>query len=387
MVKRIFSIFLFMLFIVFNGWAQNNVGIGTTTPHGSAMLQISDGERGILIPQTDTALVQSYVSSLTPAATIADGLLIYETNVQTYMYYNEATGLWVKMIDMIGPRGPTGPQGAIGPTGITGGTNVVRDSSILAVLPTDKCGDYFIEPVTGKIWMLLCDGPVTVWVDTLFDGKPIATLRPPDEDVHAITLSSNSDQFVSMTAGGPRPRDKISMQLISGLNEVISVERHQIAYVHVLSFGTVSSFGTSNLYKYAQYDIEIDENVPPTPFTRTFFFNHTQTTSGTSSGNQVAPNVVTIRQDGPPDGGGSQLIDKTGWSVTATYELRGPFPPGEPDPQFNYEISTVGGNRFSLPGNGPLTIASTANPPTENVAYMCLLVVFRSHPDAPDEVR
>ena len=88
--------------------AQNNVGIGTTVPHPSALLELEATNMGILIPRTDTNLITN------PAT----GLLIFQ-NADTQFYYFDGTW-WKQAIGPQGPAGFDGATGAQGPTGPTG---------------------------------------------------------------------------------------------------------------------------------------------------------------------------------------------------------------------------------------------------------------------------
>lgn len=68
------------LFLVsfFPATAQNNVGVGTTTPDTSAILDISSPDKGVLIPRTDTLSIQG------PAT----GLLIYTPADSAFWYFD-----------------------------------------------------------------------------------------------------------------------------------------------------------------------------------------------------------------------------------------------------------------------------------------------------------
>ncbi|MCF8256305.1 MAG: hypothetical protein K9J06_02050 [Flavobacteriales bacterium] len=58
--------------------AQNNVGVGTTTPDTSAILDISAQDRGVLVPRTDTLSISG------PAT----GLLIYTPTDSAFWYFD-----------------------------------------------------------------------------------------------------------------------------------------------------------------------------------------------------------------------------------------------------------------------------------------------------------
>lgn len=74
--------------------AQDNVGIGTTTPDPSALLEIQALNKGLLIPRTDTLAITN------PAT----GLLIYTPTDSSFWYFD---GIYWRQ--GIGPEGAPGP--------------------------------------------------------------------------------------------------------------------------------------------------------------------------------------------------------------------------------------------------------------------------------------
>ncbi|MES2776910.1 MAG: hypothetical protein V4722_22225 [Bacteroidota bacterium] len=77
--------------------AQNSVGIGTTTPHASARLEIADTTKGILIPRM-TAEKRAAIGS--PAT----GLQVYQTDGEAGFYYYNGTA-WLLLSPI--PAGST----------------------------------------------------------------------------------------------------------------------------------------------------------------------------------------------------------------------------------------------------------------------------------------
>lgn len=73
-----FVLALLCILGITNATAQNNVGVGTTTPDTSAILDISAQDRGVLVPRTDTLSISG------PAT----GLLIYTPTDSAFWYFD-----------------------------------------------------------------------------------------------------------------------------------------------------------------------------------------------------------------------------------------------------------------------------------------------------------
>lgn len=79
---------LFLLLLTTNAFAQ--VGIGTITPNASSVLDITSTTQGMLTPRMTTA-------QRTAIATPADGLMVYDTDIKAFHYYNSSTATWTVM--------------------------------------------------------------------------------------------------------------------------------------------------------------------------------------------------------------------------------------------------------------------------------------------------
>lgn len=97
--------------------AQNNVGIGTTTPDPSSALEIVSNSKGVLVPRM-TATQRLAI------ATPANSLLVFDTDSMCYFFYRQPSASWVSLCSMSGGGpggvGPTGPTGAAGTPGSPG---------------------------------------------------------------------------------------------------------------------------------------------------------------------------------------------------------------------------------------------------------------------------
>lgn len=92
-MKQLHFIFIFCVGFFTMCFAQNNVGIGTASPHNSAIVDMSSTSKGVLIPR----LTYSQKDAITGPA---KGLLIYQTSDPEGFYYNKGTGaspIWVQL--------------------------------------------------------------------------------------------------------------------------------------------------------------------------------------------------------------------------------------------------------------------------------------------------
>ncbi|WP_400192103.1 hypothetical protein [Hymenobacter sp. B81] len=111
----------------FQAQAQS-VGIGTTTPHETAVLDLHSSSRGFLPPRMSQAQ-----RGLIPVSSQSAGLLVYQTDgLAGYYLYNGAA--WTQLgaqgpAGSAGPSGPPGPQGSAGPQGPSGSLDSFGDGS------------------------------------------------------------------------------------------------------------------------------------------------------------------------------------------------------------------------------------------------------------------
>ena len=117
-MKNLFKNSILIAFVSgsFLSTAQNNVGIGTTTPDPSAILELEATDKGILVPRMTTAQRTAIVAP-------ANSLLVYDTDVECYFFFKTIGGwqnLCSSAVGPAGPQGPVGPAGAIGPAGANG---------------------------------------------------------------------------------------------------------------------------------------------------------------------------------------------------------------------------------------------------------------------------
>ncbi|MEQ1615650.1 MAG: glycine-rich domain-containing protein [Hyphomicrobiaceae bacterium] len=178
-----------------------NVGIGTTAPNASALLDVSSTTKGFLPPRMTTAQV-------TAVATPADGLMVYDTDTDTLKL--RANGAW----------------GALGAGG--GGT--------LATLTDTN----ITSPANNSL--LRYDGGTSKWIDVeLQDGLGATTMVAgwPDALECNVTNPGNSGDRIFTLAYSPHTSGSYIYRAVTNPAEQNYM---QIAYN---SDGSYSSFTTS----------------------------------------------------------------------------------------------------------------------------------------------
>lgn len=78
---------LLLVFLLIGSIALGQVGIGTTTPDASSMLDIQSSSKGILIPRMTSA-------QLTTISSPASGLLVFNSDTQSFWFFS---GSWTEL--------------------------------------------------------------------------------------------------------------------------------------------------------------------------------------------------------------------------------------------------------------------------------------------------
>ncbi|MCB9186067.1 MAG: collagen-like protein [Flavobacteriales bacterium] len=150
--KSLFVVSILSLVFGTSVFAQyNNVGIGTSTPHENAILDISSTDKGLLVPRLNT-LQRLAVNPIIGS----DGLMVYDTDLDQFCYWDENDAQWV-CIGGLGNFGPTGPTGPAGPTGANGANGPAGANG--ATGPTGPAGPAGPAGANGATGPIGANGP------------------------------------------------------------------------------------------------------------------------------------------------------------------------------------------------------------------------------------
>lgn len=150
MNKKILITGIAIIFAFGTLFAQdNNVGIGTTTPHNSALLDLTAGNKGLLIPRVELVALNN---GTTPISLPAKGLLVFNNSgsLDAGFYYWDGT-MWV----MVGAGGVSTECTTLQEAYNCGGAGVGRtinttNGAVEITLPTGGTSDGALEAYSEK---------------------------------------------------------------------------------------------------------------------------------------------------------------------------------------------------------------------------------------------
>ena len=137
----------FIAFISLGLNAQNNVGIGTTSPNTSAMLDVTSTSKGMLVPRLTTA-------QRTAITTPANGLIVYDTNLDCFFYYIQATTTWQSTCP---GTGPSGTSSLIATSVVAAGVNC-PNGGVQVQIGTDTNNNGVLDPSEVVSTQYVCNG-------------------------------------------------------------------------------------------------------------------------------------------------------------------------------------------------------------------------------------
>jgi N-acetylneuraminic acid mutarotase len=194
-------VIVFGLVCLMGAILAQNVGIGTSTPDPSARLDVSDNQRGILIPRLTTEERDAITDP-------AHSLLIYNTTCDEYQYYIDGIG-WVSILTSVTAGGGGSgtltafPATGISASGFTAHWSPVTGATSYEVRVYQDCGSSTVV-ATATFPAGSTSGPVSVSVpcDQARCYEVRATVSSSSCGTAASLLTSNR---VSVVRTPPNP--------------------------------------------------------------------------------------------------------------------------------------------------------------------------------------
>lgn len=229
-MKTIFTLFLLVSVHV----ATAQVGIGTTSPHASAQLEILSSEKGILIPRVTQANRPGSPGKATPT----EGLMVYQTDNDPGFYYFDGTN-WEKLVkksdrpsNSFAGKNPSLPQ-------VISASTQTPITFNLTTLSSDVTGDPAINPSSFTVqttglyqitYSLLLQGLGTPWA-FLLPSNP--ALLPADQ-----TLLQERFRIASL--------DQMSISSSGVLNGQVTVQLDALTSIQLIIVSPSSDFFTQS---------------------------------------------------------------------------------------------------------------------------------------------
>jgi hypothetical protein len=85
---------ILLLLVTAFSYAQNSIGIGTTTPNPQAILDINSNNKGVLISRLTTIAKNALGGALTASE---DGMLIYDKDLSSFFFWDGPNLQWVEI--------------------------------------------------------------------------------------------------------------------------------------------------------------------------------------------------------------------------------------------------------------------------------------------------
>tara|TARA_R100001369_G_scaffold89964_1_gene128239 strand:- start:4579 stop:6021 length:1443 start_codon:yes stop_codon:yes gene_type:complete len=216
---------LLFLSLLFTGSSYAQVGIGTTTPDPSSMLDVTSDSQGLLAPRMDTA-------DRNAIANPAEGLLVFDTDEDAFYYYDTSGGTWIKLL----------------------ANNVERDNYKLVKSVSDLSEE--LTAGGGSVYQLQTDylyeinGPITfdfpinlngAYIEGVDSGEDIlinnagsALFQDSPGSIRNVTINGNNNQVFNINSGGANLI--VNSSVIIGASSVGALSNLGVVFFNVVQY-------------------------------------------------------------------------------------------------------------------------------------------------------
>jgi|GEM_PF-4468184 len=188
---------------------QGRVGVGTSNPDNSSVLEINSDSKGVLFPRLTSA-------QRTAIANAVAGLLVYDTDISAFYYFDGS--IW-RNVSTGGPQGPTGAKGDTGEKGATGETGANGATGITGFLQNGTATGQ-TPRWNGSNWIIdanIYNNGGNVGIGAGVPGHKL--------DVAGGSIRTDN-QLISTVATGTAPLAVSSTTMVTNLNSDRLDDRH-----------------------------------------------------------------------------------------------------------------------------------------------------------------
>jgi hypothetical protein len=229
----------FMIIITTNMFAQ--VGIGTTTPNASSILDLTSSTQGMLTPRMTTAQRIAIVSP-------ADGLMVYDTDLKSFYHFSTGTSSWnvlnsggngrlkfkrIKSTDVLASvLGAEKTAGGGSKYLLDSGTLYEINGTITLDFPIELNNAYIVGQDSGEDKLVKASGD-------LFVGTTGGSIR-------VLTLTATAGKVFNIAGGGTQNlifRDAV----VAGSSNVGVIDNFSLVFISIVQF--VGNTSTGIIYK------------------------------------------------------------------------------------------------------------------------------------------
>ena len=206
-MKKLFSPLLIILYSMFQFTylqAQNNIGIGTTTPNAKALLDLTANDKGLLVPRVTT----TQRIAINPVGNADASLLVYDTNDSLFYFWNSAQ--WVPF-----PQEGGSNNIALNFDANTGVLSLTDNGGTLTTnIPPDNDSDPNNELITNVVFnangnILTINEGGNTWSTAISIVDPDSD--PANEFNTALSFNANTNILSVTDAGGTINTDLSSL--------------------------------------------------------------------------------------------------------------------------------------------------------------------------------
>ncbi|TGD59661.1 hypothetical protein [Flavobacterium humi] len=233
MKKNLFIQILTYSLLLFSAMQLSaQVGIGTSTPAASSVLDITSTTKGLLAPRMTTA---QRIAIASPA----NGLMVYDTDIKSFHYYDTSTSAWIKVFGDKEGRlkykliKSTDVLATVLATELAagGGTKYVLDTStlyevngtIVVNFPIDLNNAYIVGQDAGEDKLVRTTG-------NLFEGDKGGSVK-------ILTLVASSGQVFNLLGTGGQTQNLILRDcIIASSASIGKIENFALAFMSIVQF-------------------------------------------------------------------------------------------------------------------------------------------------------